>query len=63
MIDQLSFVNVLIQLNVDEYFPPYVVILLLDVILFGIGKLEKKNLLNSFLPASFKGTNSCPARP
>jgi hypothetical protein len=42
MIDQLSFVNVLIPLNVDEYFLPYVVILLLDVILFGIGKVRKE---------------------
>jgi hypothetical protein len=63
MNDQRFFVNVLNQLNVDEYFQPYVVILLLDVILLEILRWGKESFFKRLLPASFKGTNSCPARP
>ena len=64
MIGQLFFVTVSNQLNVDEYFPLNVVILLLDVILFKAEILEKtKSIEFIFLPVSFNETNSCPARP
>jgi len=46
-IDQLFFVNVLIQLNVDEYSQPYVVILLLDVILFLNRNIRKRKSIEN----------------
>lgn len=63
-IGQPSFVSVLNQIDVDVYFPPYVAILLPDVILSKWnGEQKKDDEMESLLPASFKGTNSCPTRP
>ncbi len=61
MIDRQSFVNVLNHLNVVEYFLPYFVILLLDVILLNSNIKQGISffLLPCFyLPASFNEANS-----